>query len=78
MRTATARALSLLSCALLLLAFGTPLRALWAQPGTPWWTAYAIWAAVIAGLYVLERKSPREPAARDGDTDAVGSAEHEP
>jgi len=25
----------------------TPLRALWAQDGAPWWTPYAAWSVVI-------------------------------
>ena len=82
MRTATARVLAWLLCALLLLAFGTPLRALWAQAGAPWWSAYALWALAIAGLYVLERTGPREPSAAEGDDATVQgeprSAEHEP
>lgn len=26
----------------------TPLRVLWAQDGAPWWSPYAVWAALVA------------------------------
>lgn len=76
MRTATARVLAWLLCAVLLLAFGTPLRALWAQSGAPWWSAYAIWMLAILGLYLLERTSPREPSSAEDD--AASGTGHEP
>jgi hypothetical protein len=46
----SARALALVIAGATLLAFGTPLRALWADAARPWWTVYALWAAAIVAL----------------------------
>jgi hypothetical protein len=54
----SARAVALVIAGAILLAFGTPLRALWADADRPWWLVYALWAAAIAALATL--------AARDG------------
>jgi membrane protein implicated in regulation of membrane protease activity len=49
----SARALALVIAGATLLAFGTPLRALWADAARPWWTVYALWAAAVAALVWL-------------------------
>ena len=56
----SARALALVIAGATLLAFGTPLRALWADAARPWWTVYALWATAIVGLGWLAAR------ARDG------------
>ena len=53
----SARALALVIAGATLLAFGTPLRALWADAARPWWTVYALWAAAIAALMWLAARS---------------------
>ena len=40
----SSRALGLVIAGATLLAFGTPVRALWAVAARPWWTEYALWA----------------------------------
>ena len=55
--SASARALALVVAAVTLVAFGTPMRALWADPRRPWWTVYAIWALAIVALFWLARAS---------------------
>lgn len=45
-----------LIAAAVLLLFGTPLRALWAQPAAPWWTPYALWALIIAAIAINARR----------------------
>jgi hypothetical protein len=74
MRTTTARALAWSSAALLVMGFGTPLIALWAQPSAPWWTAYALWGAAIAAIAGAARGIPRDhadpPDLRDLHEDA--------
>ena len=59
----SARAVALVVGGATLLAFGTPLRALWADSGRPWWTVYAIWGAAIAALAILAASA----RARSGD-----------
>ena len=39
-----------------LLAFGSPLRALWVAPGAPWWLAFALWASGIVAIFVSARR----------------------
>jgi hypothetical protein len=46
----SSRALGLVIAGATLLAFGTPLRALWADAARPWWTVYALWAVAIVAL----------------------------
>jgi hypothetical protein len=41
-----------LATGLLILAFATPVRVLWAQSGLDWWAPFVIWAAAIAALAV--------------------------
>jgi hypothetical protein len=57
----SARALALVIAGATLLAFGTPLRALWADAARPWWTVYALWAAAIVALMWLAART------RDGN-----------
>ena len=38
-----------------LLAFGSPLRVLWADPHAPWWTPFAVWALGIAAIFLAGR-----------------------
>ena len=57
----SARALALVIAGATLLAFGTPLRALWADAARPWWTVYALWAAAILALVWLAART------RDGN-----------
>jgi hypothetical protein len=52
-----AGAVALVVAGATLLAFGTPLRALWADAARPWWTVYALWAAAIVVLALLARRS---------------------
>jgi hypothetical protein len=49
----SARAVALVIAGATLLAFGTPLRALWSDPALPWWTVYALWGAAILALTIL-------------------------
>lgn len=53
----SARALALVIAGATLLAFGTPLRALWADAARPWWTVYALWAAAILALVWLAART---------------------
>lgn len=39
-----------------LLAFGTPLRDLWAHTGAPWWTPFAVWALGIVAIALTSRR----------------------
>jgi hypothetical protein len=55
----SARAIALVVAGATLVAFGTPMRALWADAARPWWTVYALWAAAIAVIAVLAR-TPRK------------------
>jgi hypothetical protein len=41
------RAAALTAAGAILLGFGTPLRALWARDGGPWWLPFAAWALLI-------------------------------
>ncbi len=34
----------------------SPLRELWAGPGSPWFTPYLLWAAIIALIFWLTRR----------------------
>jgi hypothetical protein len=58
----SARAVALVVAGTTLLAFATPLRALWADAGRPWWTVYALWAAAIVAIALGARA-----AAPSGD-----------
>ncbi len=49
----SAHPVALLIAGATLLAFGTPLRALWSDAARPWWTVYALWAAAIAALVAI-------------------------
>jgi fatty acid desaturase len=68
MRITTARAVAWSLAAMVLMCFGTPLCALWAQPQAPWWTAYALWAAAILTLLFAARGSAREGTDQRPDT----------
>lgn len=48
-------AASLAVAALVVLGFATPLRALWAQDGGPWWLPFAAWSLPVAALAWLGR-----------------------
>jgi len=51
----SARPIALVVAGATLLAFGTPLRALWADAERPWWMVYALWAAAIVALAAMAR-----------------------
>lgn len=45
---------------LFLLAAGallSPALRIWAAPGMPWWTLYAVWGAIIAAAALAQRRS---------------------
>ncbi|MFM2416419.1 MAG: hypothetical protein RL385_1142 [Pseudomonadota bacterium] len=44
-----------IAAGLLLLGFGTPLRAFWGDERLPWWSPFAIWALSIALLAFAAR-----------------------
>lgn len=49
------------SLVLFLLAAGallSPALQLWVAPGMPWWTLYAVWAAIIALAALAQRRRP--------------------
>jgi arginine exporter protein ArgO len=64
MRESGSLSLSFLAAAVLVLAFGTPLRALWLRDAAPWWLGYAIWAGAIFLLYLAERSRKAYERAR--------------
>jgi hypothetical protein len=43
-------ALAVLAAGVMLLAFATPARVLWAQSGLGWWLPFLVWGAAIAAL----------------------------
>jgi membrane protein implicated in regulation of membrane protease activity len=53
-------AIALITAGVLFLVFGTPVRALWANVGAPWWLVYVLWSLGVVGLFVAERKRSRE------------------
>ena len=72
MRGRSPSATPLLIAGMLLLAFGTPLRVLWADPSAPWWVAFVVWGSAIIALYCTERARPAErheseDAAEEGE-----------
>jgi hypothetical protein len=53
----SSRAASLAAASVILLGFGTPLRALWARDDGPWWLPFAVWGVMILIVASLARRS---------------------
>ncbi|MCA9614216.1 MAG: hypothetical protein H6721_21425 [Sandaracinus sp.] len=57
MRDVSPRGASALALALGALIFASPLRAVWAREGAPWWVPFLLWAALLVlAAWVATRK----------------------
>ncbi len=50
------RALTLLLLAFAIALLATPLRTVWAHPGAPWWTPFAVWSLLILLALLIARR----------------------
>jgi hypothetical protein len=55
----SSRAAAVTVAVAILLLWATPLRALWARDGGPWWLPFAAWAPLIAILARILRERGR-------------------
>jgi hypothetical protein len=70
MRGSSWRALGLLNVGMLLLFFGTPVRAVWANAHAPWWLVYVLWGAAILGIYCVQAVQSAAESAEQGSDPA--------